>query len=548
MQFHRLFCFLLLIYCSLSAACGASAENEAVTITDRRTHYDVVLNLENGASHRAVGEEYGAKIRSVVPQFEQCWDSYIKEYGGNWLVYKILLGRVKQMKDQIPQDVRDEIEGIASQLSGGDNDKPGDGKVSINELYLLNLIGDACRMNQCCAVSVFGERSANGQTICGRNLDWPDGSANQLAQIQAVITYKNGAKSIVSVACIGFQGIVSGFNGSGVFAGILDSGTGAKYSAKNRRSYAVDLRFALEHSNSVEQVGEVMSKAGPYTFNHLIILADRRHSAVLENNFSGGGENPARALRYWNSDLNPSTTWGIPYSVGAVNCFALRGNTDNHIDPLDWKRFRKGEPDSDVNTLRWQSMKEQLTRMGSKVDATGVKSVLSFYYPKKPFSMYHGDLYHALTFQSMIFEPNSMSLQVWFKAKDGKMYNTLAFEPIHTTLNSAICRTDDNKPYTPAAWQSPAKTPTWNSSTAGTANSPWNIPAVTVPDSAGWNIPSAGAQSRSGWDIPSAGAQSQSGWNIPPKNHSASERTNPGWIIPSMTNQPTRWNIDPDSN
>ncbi len=483
---------------ALPAAAGETAQ-----ITDRGSHYEVTLDFESGASHRQVGEAYGRAIRHVVPRFEELWDSYVKEYGGNWLIYRILLHRVRQLKPQLSQEYRDEIEGIASQLSGGTHNEPGDGKVSVDELYLLNLIGDSCRMNQCCAVSVFGNRSSTGQTICGRNLDWPDGSKNQLAQIQSVVTYKFGERSLVSIGCLGFQGIVSGFNKKGVFAGVLDSGTGTKYSAAGRRSYVFDLRTALQESSSLEEVSQALTTEGPYTFNHIIMLGDRRHSAVLENNFSGGGDQRRRALRYWNSTTHPSFGWDISEAVGTVNCFALQGNTDNHIDPADWLAAKQGKENSDINTPRWESMKQTLKNAGPIVSTDGIKSVLSFYHPETRGNIYRGDLYNSFTFQSMVFEPRSMSLAVAFRPRAGGMPARPNYEKIPVEFQT-MCR---QSPYdhitgggftpSPSIMQnSDRRRALFTTATAGKApsldqvliNVPGLLDRISLPSS-NWNLP-----------------------------------------------------------
>lgn len=420
---------MLAFVAALPAQCS-----EIVSITDKGDHYSVLIDYKD-ASPKNVGESYGRAIRAKVPQFESLWDSYIKEYGSNWFVYKIVLRRVRQMRKQLLPAYRAEIDGMASQLSGGNKNKAGDGKVSRDELYLLNVIGDVCRMNQCCAISVFGERTKDGQTICGRNLDWPDGKKHQLAQLQAAITCNNGNKSFVSIACIGFQGVATGFNTKGVFAGVLDSGTGSKYTAKRRRSYLFDLREALETSDSVHGVADLMmEKKRKYAFNHLVILADKQGASVLENNFSGKGEHLRRALRQYDSELNPGITWGIKDSIGAVNCFALKGNCDNHIDPLDWSAYKKGNTERDINTPRWRSLKARLLLFNDKVDSDGVKSILSFYHPESRGNIYRGDLYNSFTLQSVVFKPATLELDVGFRPKDGHMPTKPLFQRIDTGL------------------------------------------------------------------------------------------------------------------
>ncbi len=427
-------CLLLVAVLLCFVASPARADGN-VTIVDRGTHYCVVLDLESGASHRQIGEQYGEKIREVVPQFEQLLDSYLAEHV-NWLVYMVGMRRVRQMRPQIRREYRDEIEGIASALSGGNKNKAGDGKISVDELYMFNLLGDIARLNQCCAVSVFGESSASGATVVGRNFDWPDGRKNQLTQLQAVVTIKDGSRSLTNVACIGFQGAVSAFNTSRVFGSVLDSPTGAKYKASRKRSFLLDLRQALEESTSLDGVAAFMiDSSRKYAFNHLIMLADPLRGVIVENNISGKGPNMRRSLRTCSSPLRAGANWDVPAAIGAVNCFWLEGNDDNHIDPLDEKRKRKkGQPPPDINTPRWESIKEQLKLKGPKVTFDGIKGVLSYYHKESGGNVYRGDLYNSFTMQSVVFEPSSFLLEVAFRPRNGNRPAIPKFERIPVTI------------------------------------------------------------------------------------------------------------------
>jgi hypothetical protein len=404
---------------------------ELCTVSDAKTHYDVVLNFEGGASHRQVGEAYGARIRQVAPDFERLVDSYIN-LGDSWIIYKILLYRVNQLKPAMAQEYRDEIEGIASQLSGGDNNRPGDGKLSVDELYLFNMIGDVARLYQCSALGVYGGTSSDGKTIIGRNFDWPDGKDNQIAKLQAVITYRNGPRSFVNVGCLGFQVAISAFNTSRVFAAVLDSPTGSKYTAKNKRPYLLDLRTAIENSSTLQDVAAHMTDPNKqYTSNHLIMLADADTCGVLENDFSKSCKTCHRQLRSALSELRPGVSWDVADSVGTVNCFLLQGNEDNHLDPTDKKDAKKGEPPADVNIPRWQTMLDQLKSHGPKIDMTAMQQIMNFYHKdKNTWDIRKGDLYNSFTMQSIVFEPATFDLRVYFRPRDGKSPARMNFEPI----------------------------------------------------------------------------------------------------------------------
>lgn len=414
-----------------------------VTVVDKGTYYEAVLNFENGASHREIGAEYGKKILEALPEYEKLLDSYISEHTHNSkMIYIALVHRINQIRKNVPQEYRDEIEGIASQLSGGTKDTPGDGKISLNELYAINLLTDVARMNSCSAVGVFGSRTADGGTICGRNLDWPDGKDFQLSKLQAVVTFKNHEHSVISMTALGYVGIVTGFNKSHIFAGILDSPVGTKYSASGRRSYTMDLRTALENSKTIEDVAQFMTEPDHlYCFNHLVFLADPKQSEVLENNLSGQGADVHRALRSKDSELNSDLAWDIPDSIGTVNCFLLKGNVDNHIDPMEKMRWEKKIRASggkltlnfipgNLNNPRLDAMKRELKLLGPVISADGMKTVMSEHTGSMPDSAYKGDLYNRFTIQSIVYQPATDSLQIFFHPRNAGLPAMPTFENV----------------------------------------------------------------------------------------------------------------------
>ncbi len=395
----------------------------SVTVTDMSTHYRVAIDVGDG-SHYNIGKEYARKMLQVVPDWEAIVDSYIAELASNNTIFNILLVRVANIKPQIPQDYKSEIEGFASMLSGTTINAPGDNYISKDELYLINLLPDVCRATQCSAVSVFGNLSATGSTITGRILDWMTGDDNQFPRLQAVVIIQNGSRSVCLIGCLGFLGVISGCNDDGIFAAILDSPTGGVYSAADKRSYPFDLRYALEHYSTIDQVADYMTDGSKtYTFGHLIFLSDATCSKVVENDLSAGGH---RSVRVYNSDLNDDVTaWTAPdYSIGAVNSFVLEGNTHNH----------SGIP---INENRWASMISELSAAadagsdaGTKISVNELKDVISFDGGDGPGNATNGDLYNSSTQQCIIFQPQTMDLEIYFRARNGNIADDPLFEAV----------------------------------------------------------------------------------------------------------------------
>jgi len=292
------------------------------------THYRVVIDAI-GRSHYDIGQDYARKTLQAVPGWEAIVASYIWEivnFGG--FNYNELLNRVNDIKPQIPQDYRDELEGFYSMLSNTADNIMGDNKVSKDELYLINLIPDIIDYSQCSAVSVFGGLSATGSTITGRNLDWSDGLGHEFAQLQAVVIIKNGSQSVCLIGYLGFMGAITALNDNGVFAGILLSPL-VGYDSTDKRSYPFDIRYVLENYSTLDDVADYLKDVSrKYTFSHLVFLSDATVSKVVENDVSDTINDGS--VRVYDSMLNASVeAWppAIDFSIGAVNSFVLDGST-----------------------------------------------------------------------------------------------------------------------------------------------------------------------------------------------------------------------------
>jgi hypothetical protein len=407
---------LLLLYACPSPGGGSG---DIVTSTDMNTHYRVVIEA-SGRSHYEIGQDYARKTQQTLNDWEKLVDSYI-EYitAGDDVFYGTLIGRTYDIRNQIPVDYVNEIEGFYSMLSGTAVNEMGDDKVSKDEMYLINLLPDVGRWTQCSAVSVFGNLSATNSTITGRILDWIEGDDHQFPRLQAVTVIKDGPKSVCLIGCLGFMGAISACNDNGVFAAILDSATGGVYSSVDKNSYPFDIRYALETYSSLDEVANYLTFADrDYTFGHLVFLSDATASKVVENDMS---EDSHRLVRVYDSTLNAAVTdWPpvLDFSMGAVNSFVLNGNTDNH----------SGE---EYNEDRWASIITELTnRVGGEITVMEFKEVISFDNGDGPGSMWDGDIYNNSTQQCIVFQPGTMDLEIYFRARDGSLADDPVFETI----------------------------------------------------------------------------------------------------------------------
>lgn len=409
---RRLFLFFLAVTVAINFSVMSAEESSSlVTIEDMGTYYNVVLNYQDSVSHRAMGEELGRKILEAIPNYEMVLDSALFEMSyqlshdtGMTIdqAYQFFLGRVNDIKDQLPQEYLDELVGMASQFSGQETDVPADGKLSINEVLMLNLMPDIIRGTNCSFLAVYGDRSETGNAMFAKVFDWNPGSQNQLSEIQGVIHYNQGEKSIIVVGLVGWMIGSNGINNDHVFIGALDSSTHGAYSSAGKRSYSFDARYALENFDTLDgALGYLQQQAGNYVYSHNYAGIDRVTAKVLENNVN----NPElAAIRTEGSELASGIIWDIDNSIAAVNSFALAGNyTNGH----GWAG----------NSNRWDSFRTQLAAKGDKVSFEDLRAIGSYYTGAYPREMPDGDIYNVGTQQVIILEPSSLRMEVFFKPK-----------------------------------------------------------------------------------------------------------------------------------
>lgn len=395
-----------------------------VTIADSGSYYYVVCDLASAGSRYQMGLELGQAIATAVPDFGQLVDSYLAERSGSNSTYNAWISRMEDIWPQVPQEFRDEVDGMIAGVMADTQNVRGDGKLSRGEIRLLNLFPDCARASQCAGLVIYGDRSASGRPMAARVLDWHSGNQNQLGQIQAVTFVLNGSQSVCLAGHLGFMGAVTGFNRDGLFAGILDSPTGTAYSSAGRRSYPMDIRQALEGFGDLASAAAFLADtAKHYAYNHLILLSDQVGGGVLENNFSGTGTNVRRALRRDTSALNPGIEWEYQGAVAAVNSFVLAGNHDNHTGVQ-------------FNTGRWSSFRSQVGLCGGEADWEELKLAASFDNGNGPGYEYT-DIYNAGNHQIVCFRPDSMALEVAFKPKSGVLPSDPFFQRVPVAFDSS---------------------------------------------------------------------------------------------------------------
>jgi hypothetical protein len=400
------FFILLLVTVILSAAAFNSQADSrgktpgTVEINWNGIFTEVMMEF-NDFNHKEMWSLYTEKILQIFPTLEADYDAWIAN-SMNRETYHRRLQKLQSLKPQVPKEYRDEIEGMASNFSGGTHNLPGDGKLSIDELYYINLYIDIIMTGACSAISVFGPSSVTGKNMVARLVDWYPRTDN------AIFTIKNGDKSIVNIARLLRVMAGTAFNDNGVFAALLAAGPAppADFASKPYSPVGMDIRYALENYSTLEAVAKYLSDK-EYTFSHQVFFADARTSKVMENNLLDGGK---RALRAANSRLGEGIDWEFENAVAAVNTFFLEKNYRGYgVDPR-WIIIR--------NELAKKLRNSENGEVG-KVTLNELKEIAT-YYDRSDHDAYPGstmgDIYNSSTQSIVLLEPDTSHLKVFFRS------------------------------------------------------------------------------------------------------------------------------------
>ena len=339
-----------------------SSDDGLCVIEKKPSYYDVTLDYTKG-DYYAVGSAYAETIKKIDVEFAGVLEPYLYEnvkmaFPNLNEDYTPVLDRINILLTQIPEEYRNEMEGFAKTISDGKTGMENDGILSYEEALLMNMVPDTLRGTNCNALSVWGEKTASGERIISRTLEWTLGSENQMCSAHAVTHFKmpEGKKSYTSFSVLGMLDMLTGINESGVFVGILDVGSEDNYVCEGKKCYTYELRYALENMDDARSVGEYMvSESKNFTFSHNVFINDKENTFVAEDcavdledeatrqNYIEGLELDAKdeniedilreyggysVLRDVNTPLIDGIKWDNPDSLAVVNSFMTKGNRD----------------------------------------------------------------------------------------------------------------------------------------------------------------------------------------------------------------------------
>ena len=220
---------------------------------------------ERGRRH---GQTLGGDIR-LLRRAILTYLARISLYAGALPLYGLLQWLARGFWPYIPSHLQQEMAAVAAGA-----------ELSLGSILLLNGVDDLANNSpRCSALAVGDHRSAQGDYIMGRNLDYPL-FIEPLLQLQTLFLISpHRGQRLASLAWPGYVGVCTGINASGVALAQLSSMSRDR--TLKGTPAALRFRQALEDGNTVAAVAERVLKA-PGTIGNNLLLCGPREALVVE--------------------------------------------------------------------------------------------------------------------------------------------------------------------------------------------------------------------------------------------------------------------------
>lgn len=382
------------------------------------SHRLPVFRVETEGKEPAdLGAELGQQVKERFPDLESHFDRYLADAFTQEQFDNISSERVKPLRaTAIEPAYLEELRGLAGSLNLVGSNRLGDGFLSLDELWFLQLIPDIGGQTGGWAFGVYGARPANHSALIARNFDLIEYSA--LRGLQAITVFADSERSVVNMGFAGILSIVTGFNDHGLFLAYLEATPTFSQSERLIATGAIgfDLRRTLETQTGFAGAMRDLSR-GRYNTDHSILLAGPKRVQVLEHPL----DQSAR-LRKAASSTRPEMTWDRREQIAAVGCFALSES------PANCHQLR--------DRYRWQRLRA-LARFKPEGPHARMSDLAQIVFDRSnpPYA-----LFGRSTVQSMVFDPQQQILQLYATPRDGRNpegqvmqhYSHLAVRAKHT--------------------------------------------------------------------------------------------------------------------
>ncbi|RLA48761.1 MAG: hypothetical protein DRR42_16375 [Gammaproteobacteria bacterium] len=375
-----------------------------------------------------IGLEIGRQSKKYFADIERRYDSYLMASLSQMGFDDMLRDRLPGLRNTIDTSYQKELEGVASAWSLTHDNKLGDGFLSWDEYWLLNLLPDIGLPANGTGFGILSQLSKEKGTIVGRNLDLK--STPSLRSLQAITVYQYADYAVVNIGFAGIVSVLTGFNESGLFVAHFNAASDSSYqnpyrvrenTNKDVQAQGFILRKALETLTTTQKAINFIAKNSDGISNNTLV-ADKKYIQILE--YSAAGKT---TIRRWNSQTHPGKRWNRKSQIAVVDCHVLNSMSDNCIrakDSYRWERLRSLAVFTDMNKAGVQDIARIMLDNNNK------------YY----------EILSANTLQSMIYLPGSGHLYLYAAPINNSAGDNTGIPPFYQVYYQDLIPSELRKP------------------------------------------------------------------------------------------------------
>jgi predicted choloylglycine hydrolase len=273
--------------------------------------------------------ERGTALGQLVkPQVEALYNHYLADHIASNGGEAFYLKAAEAFEPHLTETWREEIRGLADAIGR-----------TYEEVRLAQVFLDIWQGQQCSCLAVSRERSASGEVVLARNLDFLDRGVLHKLSILLIVKHsdaekKSGARDWIAPSWPGMLGALSGMNSDGLsVCTMVVSRPGD--AVKEGIPYTLLYRKVLEETATVDDAVATLKAAKRAASNNLMIADAKGDAKVAEytadqlatRTFDGG---VVAATNYFESKEMPGNS-----VIGKERYLALRGYAKLHAGKLD---------------------------------------------------------------------------------------------------------------------------------------------------------------------------------------------------------------------
>lgn len=328
-------------YLRLLSCCFLLSSNVSFAAASYKPDKIPVIHINaEGLAPFDIGLDLGQQTKTLFTDIERLYDTHLAASVSQITFNDMLQSRLPMLISNVDRAYRKELEGVANAWSLTNDNKLGDGLLSWDEYWFLNLLPDIGLPANGTGFGILSKVSEEKGPIIGRNLDWS--STPQLRSLQTITVYQYKDRGVINVGFAGVISVLTGFNDSGLFLAHFNAAPFALNRNTHRgtddvQATVFEMREALETRTSARQAARYFSK-NSYGVSNSILMADKKNILVLEHPAGGTAK-----LRSWKSVTRPDKRWERKLQIAVVDCHVLAtmpNDCRNSKDAFRWERLR----------------------------------------------------------------------------------------------------------------------------------------------------------------------------------------------------------------